>query len=192
MDTPVAEDIIYHVDRNGRIAFVNGRWDEFARENDGLDILTDAVLGREAARFIAGEETKHMFDLMMRHVLTSGRAVTVPFRCDAPALRRHMQLTMSADPNGTLVFRSRMLQGDPRPPIRLLDRRAPRTLAPLIRICSWCNRGFLDNHWVELEEIIKAYGLFEADGVPEITHGLCTECERRVLSEWSEDDVASG
>lgn len=46
---------------------------------------------------------------------------------------------------------------------------------------DWDGRiAFVNSRWDELEEVIEAYGLFEAErGSP-------------VLSEWSQDDVASG
>ena len=89
-----------------------------------------------------------------------------------------MQLTMTPDRDANVVFRSRLLHAEPRPPLVLLDRRAPRDGGTMLRVCSWCNRGYLRNRWAELEEIVEAYGLFDVETVPEITHGLCSDCER--------------
>lgn len=183
-------DIVYHVDPEGRITYVNGRWDEFARANDGMDVLGVSVLGRRLADFIADQQTRHIFDLIIRHALQARDPITLPYRCDGPAARRRMQLTVTATRDGEVVFRSRLLAEEARPPIGLLDRHRERAANSLIRICSWCNRGHLGERWAELEEVITAYGLFDASRVPEITHGLCFDCERTVLSEWLQADPA--
>ena len=188
MDTPDSNlDIVYHVDPDDWITSVNHRWDEFARENDGWDVLGPAVIGKPLTSFIAGDETRHIFTLLLREVRKTGLPLTVPFRCDAPAARRRMQLTMTPDPHANVLFRSRLLHAEPRPPLVVLDRRAARDGGTMLRVCSWCNRGYLRNRWAELEEVVEAYGLFDVETVPEITHGLCSDCERAVLFDWLQD-----
>jgi hypothetical protein len=184
------DDVVYHVDPEGRITSVNDRWDAFARANGGTAVLSAAVIGRRAANFIAGNETRYLFDLIIRHAITSGRPVTAPFRCDGPAVRRRMQLTVTLEGPGDIVFRSRMLAEEPRRPIAWLESRTRKERAPLLRVCSWCNRGEIAGRWAELEEVIAAYGLFDAARVPDITHGLCVDCERTVLAEWLQGDSA--
>jgi hypothetical protein len=184
VETPDSLDIVYHVDPDDRIVFVNSRWDDFARENDALDVLGAAVLGRTLTSFIAGDEILHLFALLMRDVRKTGRELTVPFRCDAPEARRRMELTIAPGAQANVVFRSRLLSSEPRPPLYVLDRRAVRDGGTMLRVCSWCNRGYLRNRWAELEEIVEAYGFFDVDTVPEITHGLCPDCERAVLADW--------
>jgi hypothetical protein len=189
MDTADPDtDVVYHVDPEGRITFVNSRWDEFARANDAKDLLGDAVLGRRVAPFIADRQTRHLFELIVRHALQSGRPMTLPYRCDGPAARRRMELSVCATPAGDVVFRSRVLAEEARPPIGLLDPHARRRPDSLIHICSWCNRGRIGERWAEVEEVIAAYDLFDAPTVPDITHGLCFDCEQTVLSEWLQAD----
>jgi hypothetical protein len=192
VETPdPGDDVVYHVDPEGRITFVNDRWDAFARANGGAAVLGAAVIGRRAANFIAGNETRHLFEVIIRHAIKSGRTVTVPYRCDGPAVRRRMQLTVTAEAPGDVVFRSRMLAEEPRRPIAWLESRTGHEGAPLLRLCSWCNRGEIGGHWAEIEEVIAAYGLFDAERVPDITHGLCVDCERTVLFEWLDGESAA-
>ena len=117
VETPDSLDVVYHVDPDERIVFVNRRWDEFARENDASDLLGAAVLGRTLTSFIAGDEILHLFALLMRDVRKTGRELTVPFRCDAPEARRRMQLTIALGDQANVVFRSRLLSSEPRPPL---------------------------------------------------------------------------
>jgi hypothetical protein len=192
VETPdPGDDVVYHVDPEGRITFVNDRWDAFARANGGTAVLGAAVIGRRAVNFIAGNETRHLFELIIRHAIKSGRPVTLPYRCDGPAVRRRMQLTVTAEAPAQVVFRSRMLAEEPRRPIAWLESRTGRERAPLLRLCSWCNRGEIGGRWAEIEEVIAAYGLFDAEAVPEITHGLCVDCERTVLCEWLDGESAA-
>ncbi len=184
METPgTSEDIIYHVDPDGLITFVNSRWDAFALANASPSVLSTAVVGRPIASFISGSETRHLFEILTRHVLKAERAVTVPFRCDAPAERRHMQLICAPDPLGGVIYRSHLMAAEARASIRLLVPDASRNNT-LLRVCSWCNRGRLEDRWAEIEEVIRAYDLFDAPLLPEITHGLCSDCERMVLNDF--------
>lgn len=183
------DEIVYHVDPEGRITYVNSRWDAFALENDGAEVIAARVLGKPLAGFIADMDTRHLIGLMMRHVFKTGRTVTAPFRCDAPVFRRRMQLTIEPGPSGVVVFRSRLLAAEARPALHVLDRRAPREPETLLRLCSWCNRGRLGDRWAELEEVIEACGLFDVAAVPRITHGLCVDCEKAVIASWLEGDT---
>jgi hypothetical protein len=39
------------------------------------------------------------------------------------------------------------------------------------------------NKWVEIEEGLKAFKLFETDEMPQLTHGLCNYCYKATMSE---------
>ena len=75
-----------------QIAFV-GRVDEHLRPNRA------AVVGRSSTwNFIQGAETVRLYQAILRRVRSNSSRVVVPFRCDAPTLRRHMRLEISSQP----------------------------------------------------------------------------------------------
>jgi hypothetical protein len=177
------QEVVYRVDRDARLTFVNPRWDGFAVSNGAPELLGAALLGRRVTDFIRGPETQMIYDLIIRRA-AGGASVTLPYRCDAPAERRRMMLTVAACPPDGIEFRSRLVESEHRDPVRLLEPGWRRDPAMLLTLCSWCNRGRVREQWMEIEDVVSALGLFE-DDVPQVTHGMCPACVELVTAAWS-------
>jgi hypothetical protein len=173
-------DLAYRVDADARITFVNGRWDDFARENGAPELAGAAVIGRLMREFIADEETWHLYALLIRHAQRATHPFTLRFRCDAPAAQRFMQMRIETLADGQIEFQSRALEIRRRAALAVLAAGAPRDPSRLLRICSWCNRGEVDRRWMEIDRVVTALGLFEGQAVPRLTHGVCDDCHARV------------
>lgn len=123
---------------------------------------------------ISDPTTRQIYATLMERVRRDGVEVRVPFRCDAPAMRRWLELWMSPGADGGVVFASRTLREEPRravvPPPAVDGGR-------FIRMCSWCKQVEVDpGEWVELEAAVSRLALFAAVDVPLITHGICPPC----------------
>ncbi|MDP3717756.1 MAG: hypothetical protein Q8T13_08355 [Acidobacteriota bacterium] len=174
-------DVVYRVDAAGNLTFVNEGWNAFAVLNDTPELLGPAVLGRRVADGIAGIETRLIYDRLRERAL-AGVRIELPYRCDSPMLRRRMSLTIVAV-GAELEFRSRLLDLATRPAVRVLEPQVSRSGA-MLTVCSWCNRGRIGNRWAEIEEVVAELRLFDAP-VPQLTHGLCHDCQVQVMSELS-------
>lgn len=174
-------DVIYRVDADGYLTFVNEGWNAFAVLNDTPELVGPAVLGRLVADGIAGVETRLLYDRLRERAL-AGVRIEVPYRCDSPMLRRRMSLTIVAD-GAELEFRSRLVELAMRPAVRVLEAPVLRS-GDMLTVCSWCNRGRVGSRWAEIEEVVAELRLFDAP-VPRLTHGLCDDCRLRVMSELS-------
>ncbi|MEJ7699195.1 MAG: Crp/Fnr family transcriptional regulator [Pyrinomonadaceae bacterium] len=54
----------------------------------------------------------------------------------------------------------------------------------LIHICSWCKRVDVgQENWEEIEEAVKTLGVFEQEKLPQITHGICSDCYKTMLEQ---------
>lgn len=171
---------IHTVDSSGNIVAVNDAWLEFARENDAPELVREAVVGRPIWDFIEGRETRHISRLLLEKACTSGKSMTIPYRCDSPGIRRFLEMEIAPLKDGTVEFRSRFLKSESRDPVGLLDRRAERT-NEFIAICSWCRRIRIDGQWTEVEEAVKRLDLFSSASLPQLTHGICQDCNKLVL-----------
>ncbi|MDP2321219.1 MAG: hypothetical protein Q8O42_17990 [Acidobacteriota bacterium] len=174
-------DVVYRVDAAGCLTFVNEGWNAFAALNDTPELLGPAVLGRRVADGIAGAETRLIYDRLRERAL-AGVRIELPYRCDSPMSRRRMSLSIVAV-GAELEFRSRLVDLAMRPAVRVLEPQALRSGA-MLTVCSWCNRGRVGSRWAEIEEVVAELRLFDAP-VPQLTHGLCHDCELRVMSELS-------
>ena len=49
-------------------------------------------------------------------------------------------------------------------------------------MCSWCNGGKIGPRWAEIEEVVAELRIFESES-PALTHGLCDQCQARLMAE---------
>jgi hypothetical protein len=167
--------MIYRVNRQDELIYMNEVWVQFALANDAPDLLPKHVLNRSLWQFITGETTRHLYREILQNV-RAGRPMSFPFRCDAPASKRSMEMTILGRADGEVQFETRILQAQERPHQALLDRNARRA-EDLLRICAWCKR--LDTgggQWAELEDAIATLQMFEQSTLPLLTHGMCKPC----------------
>ena len=167
--------ISYRIDRGDIIVWVNDTWNRFAHDN-GWD-EAGSVLGRPIWESVGGRETQ----LIWRELLERARrgvAIQVPFRCDAPAVRRYLRLAITPAAAGEVSFSSTTDRVIQRNPIALLSSHYAE--GESIRCCSWCKR-FDVGGWVEVEEAVERLGLLEQDTRP-VTHAMCAECEASTRS----------
>lgn len=170
------ETYTYCVDSADSVTFVNDAWRAFAIANDAPELTAQAVVHHSLWDFIADPETIHLYRQIFARARGSGHAVTIPFRCDAPALRRYMQLDIQPLDGGRLQLTGRTLRLERRAPVALLDRGAERS-EHLLRICSWCKRiAVTVDQWLEAEEAIARLGLFDTPTLPGLTHTICESC----------------
>jgi hypothetical protein len=171
----------YTINRDDVITHVNDDWKAFAEENSG-EGLGDRVVGTWLWQHLAGVEVKHLFKALVERVREEGSTVKVPFRCDAPELRRFMVLELTSLPDGGIQFSSWIEREEDREPMSLLvpDREADPDL--MVKMCAWCKRiHAAPDRWRELEDALGELGLFHLERLPRITHGVCKECQARVM-----------
>lgn len=174
--------VIYRVNSKDEIIWLNEEWSDFAKENMAANYSPSYFLGKSIISFIAGRETKHLYQVIMDRVRKSKLNAAFPFRCDSPTIRRFMNMLITPHENFELEFRSQILKIEFRDPVNLLDSTISRSDS-LIRMCSWCKKVFVhDSDWVEVEEAVKILRLFEDQPIPQITHGACERCENIFLN----------
>jgi len=190
MGEDTARDVrrfVYCIDSRDHITAVNDPWREFAIENGAAGLAHDTVVGRSLWSYVADSETLHLYQQMLRRLRTNRQSIRVPFRCDAPALRRYMELEMTVANDDSVCFTAEIVRLEPRAPVALLDD-SHRRRDGLLRMCSWCKKVELDDKtWADVEEAVKRLRIFEQARLPHITHGMCDACFAR-LHPLGEDD----
>lgn len=173
--------VTYRIDRRDVLTAVNDAWAPFARSNEAPQ-LTD-VLGQSLWDHVSDDTTRQVYrDLLVR--VRNGHEVAFAYRCDAPALRRFMRMTMRQAPDSGVEFESVVERTEPRPPSPLIDGpgTGPRSSGVLVRVCSWCRRVHVRETWQEVEVAVERLGLFAGGPAPSLTHGMCEDCYARVMS----------
>lgn len=167
-------EIVYRLTPADELAAVNDAWDRFAHANHGAHLSAEPIVGRSLWEFVSDPTVRQIYrDLLDR--VRQGRVVRYTFRCDSPDLRRLFEMHVHLDEAGAVEFRSRTIAEEAREAQRLLDADVARTEERL-EMCSWCKKVRVDGDWHEVEEAVARAQLFEAEALPQVTHGICQPC----------------
>ena len=170
----------YRIDAEDLITYVNPEWLTFATENGAPDLDERRVVGKPLWPFIAGAELLDLYRLVVKKVRSDSAVICFSYRCDAPQLRRYMEIVLRPWGLCGVEFNSRCARLETRPAVPLLMPTAARS-DQLVRMCSWCNR-IATPEWLEVEEAIRQLRLFEKHPLPQITHGICDDCLKQALT----------
>jgi hypothetical protein len=178
------EPCVYRIDKRDRITRLSSNWLGFARENEAGDgCHPDQLIGRQIWDFIAGRESRHLYELVFGKVRATFKSARIEFRCDAPARQRFCHLSIVPLLEGGLEFFSRVERSVVRPAVPLLDSDCPRS-SEMLKICSLCKRVAVSpDQWREVEDAIRVLKLFDRSEQPRITHVTCPDCFRTVMAE---------
>jgi hypothetical protein len=177
---------VYRLDQHDVITRVNTAWRTFAAAN-GAPALGSSVVGTSLWAHVSGTETRRLYQAVYATVRATGRAVTLPYRCDAPDERRWMELTVRPLGAGQLQVVSALVRRAQRAPVLLLDATVPRGDWPML-VCGWCNRvrtvsdaafgNTARAPWVNAESV--RVGLTGATVLPRLMHDVCPDCADEV------------
>lgn len=178
------EGIAYATSPSGVVlGYGRGHWEEFALRNGAPELTVPGrVCGRPLSEFITGRLARTVHEAAAEAVRSRRRElVTYTYRCDAPHLRRELQMTISRlEQDGTLVallYHSVCRKETSREPLGILERRDPSPGSPSLRICSYCKNVRYppdgeDSFWMAPEQY---YELGGSDEVV-LSHGICPDC----------------
>jgi hypothetical protein len=188
------DGVAYTAGPDGTILAV-GRpgWSGFAAENDPRGAEPGRWIGRPLFSAVSGDAVRTACELMHRRVLEGGRALSYTYRCDAPALERHMRMSAAPLRDGSgaiaaVLYQSVLLNEIPRPAMGLFSRDArTQTVSPsamLLTLCSYCHgvawpigsNGY-DADWISPEEYYRRGG--GSDVL--LSHGMCPHCYETVV-----------
>jgi hypothetical protein len=174
----------YRIDADNKISFVGTEWLAFARENDAEHLTRETVVGQSLFRFIADQETRYLYELIIAKVRRVGRTIVLPFRCDGPCVRRFMELTISLWTDEQIQFEGRLLREEQRDAVALFDPTTGRSDAYLT-VCGWCKRLDVSGDWLEAESALQRLPLFNLAQMPKLTHGICDRCSDWLTREFT-------
>lgn len=172
-------EISYHVDAADIIEAVSDTWSAFARENRGEHLLPPPVLGRSLWDSISDATTRGIYVALLQRVRGGRGPVHFRFRCDAPSMRRLLDMLITretAGAVGTVKFTTTPVALEPRPSVALLDPGVPRETAVQVT-CAWCARlRITEQEWLEVEAAMRILDPFGQRALPALSHGMCPDC----------------
>jgi hypothetical protein len=175
--------IVYRIDSNNRIIEMDENWDRFALANDSPHLVRDRIVRKPLFELISDPLSRHLYQLLIERIKHTGKPISFNFRCDSPDRRRYMRMEMSyQDTCDGISFKSTTEREESRDSVELLSPQASRS-DELVIICSWCKRIKIDDEeWEEIEQGVQRLGLFDADELPQLSHGMCPDCNKAIWS----------
>lgn len=173
----VLPDILEYVVRRDRtVEEIRGPWDESARRDQAPNLTAASVVGHRLDDFLTDTGTRGIYRALIEHVLSGGGPMRFRYRCDAPNVRRFMEMELSLQGLDRVRFRSRTLREEPRQAQPLLDVRVPRS-DEFINMCSWCKKLLgEDGTWKAVEDFVTSSDILSGDVLPRLSHGICPDC----------------
>ena len=187
------EGVAYVVEPSGQILACGSRnWDAFAQANGSASFVSSAVVGHDLFDYVKGKDVRCTYDYCLK-ALSSGRhrSFEIPFRCDAPELRREMRLSIRPivvdDTMIAVLFQSLLTSETIRPPIDLFDTNAvianiTNDRRPIVSMCSFCHavRSLAEQEekrpWMSAESYYRYGGSSDV----RISHGVCPACSYKL------------
>ena len=175
-----APEFVHSIDDTGSICYVNDAWLNFATEN-GWPISADEIIGSQLVSSIMGPETRHIYDLLINRAREEGLQAQFKYHCDSPDRRRLMEMRIFHDQVSDQVeFRSRIISTEKRKPIVLIDSLYENRSDTILKMCSWCKAIWYEHNWVELERAVQQLGFMTEQELPQISHGICSQCSKQM------------
>ncbi|MCX7770323.1 MAG: hypothetical protein N2202_04480 [Proteobacteria bacterium] len=183
--------IIYRINNDDIIYSIEGAWDKFALENDGLpDNKSTNILGNPLWRYIKDFETKHIYKLIIDHVRLLKKEITIPIMCDGPDTKRFLDLTIIPLDNGKIEFQSLIKKEVKRKPVSILKKIVKRE-GNFLKMCSYCKTIKVDETtWMETAKAVKYLKIFNKPVLPHISHGICPDCYNNIMKELESYKIA--
>jgi hypothetical protein len=162
----------FRVDRTDRILEVGGAWDEFARGNDGERAVAHRVIGTRLLDHISGDVSRMYVRTVFEGVRILGRQVTRSYRCDSPATKRFMEMTVTPEATGGLLVEQRLVRAENLVrPVGIVPG-VPGRPGSRVR-CSMCNRLKVGADWREIDHPNDDAG---TAGPIAVVYGVCSSC----------------
>lgn len=172
--------VSYQIDALDRLIEVNQAWTEFARANDGLQVLPEFVLGKSLWQFITDATVENIYRRLAK-LAREGRDTQFRYRCDSPKQKRIFQMRITGRPGGRVEFSSTLLSTEDRQAIPLLKLRTEYS-GVYVRICGWCHSvAWPGESWRPLETAAERVIGLEETNLPELSHGICAACAARMM-----------
>ena len=166
--------IVYRINAEDNIVYVNDAWEQFAVSNNASDITSEKILTKSLWDSITDDASRQLYREILRKV-RSNKSVVFKFRCDSPECRRFLEMDIVADED-EVQFEIRTLKTEQRPPQKILSSDALRS-DEFVEICGWCKKVDVgQENWQEVEEAVIALGFFDQEKLPQLSHGMCGDC----------------
>lgn len=169
--------ISYRLDSKDFITFVNEDWNSFALENGAPELTGTQVLQKIIWDFIAGSEIRALYRLIFQRVRSANIRPEILYRCDAPELKRFMKMDIFLCETGEIQCDHFLLKESVRERFFEIELSPQEKSSRLLIMCSVCKKvRITEEHWEEIEWVIKDSELFLQSKIPKISHGLCNTC----------------
>ena len=170
--------ILLRVNGDDDIIFINDEWSGTIPLNNSCTILNDKVLYKNLWEFFVDINVEYIYRKMMSRV-RHGHEVRFNFRCDYADSIQLFEMSISSQERGEVLFEVCVIEKDFHPSQDNFKDSATSAEEMLI-VCSWCNRINVEkDRWQETEIAVNTLKLFEFPNLPQISHGMCSDCHEK-------------
>lgn len=194
---PALDGVAYLVDPGGDVLGV-GRSCAYEGYGEFGDLVLSTWVGDNLFDAMVGDEVRAVAQRVHRMVAVGRRSnVSYRYRCDAPALKRVMRMSISRVADGDdaligLLYQSVILSEEPRPAMAIFDPERLSEDGGSLKICSYCHDVLWTGdaakpaaHSPHLGEWVSPETYYRRGGAVDgpVSHGVCPSCVARICEE---------
>jgi uncharacterized protein YlaI len=170
-DTVKFQQVYFVLDKEFRLLWVGGEWDDFANANGGQSARINDVLSTSLLDHIADDDTKRAMVRLVEAVMDVQEPLKIDYRCDNPEMLRRFQMTVQPMKEGRVLVVHDLRDAQSFKVPLFPWRHNPHADE---KKCSFCNRvKFVGKDWQTPESL--------GDSHPDdVAFVLCGDCEHRV------------
>ncbi|UOD35153.1 hypothetical protein DSN97_02100 [Deferribacteraceae bacterium V6Fe1] len=141
--------------------------------------VKDNVIGKNYFDFSYDEILIKILKNMFSKVRANKKIFSTTYRCDNDDYIRYFELNIIPLNNGQIKL-EHILTKQTKREKSLKDFTQS---SKLYKMCAWCNKILVNDKFIEIEHAINNLKIFDEEGIPNFTHGLCESCKRQLEDE---------
>lgn len=181
MTGEIVNTITYEIDKYDVIRAIEGSWQQFLDENDTPRLGADTVVGVSLWDFISSTDVQSLYRKALKHVRSSGRSLSFPFRCDSPGTIRQMRMEIVPGDEGSVRFTTTPVEIRPRDKDTWYNYVAFGRSCRFFS-CSVCNKVKHQDVWLPLEDALAQACILDDDKPFSLYGALCPGCLQSIDS----------
>ncbi|MEM6484465.1 MAG: hypothetical protein AAF662_05715 [Pseudomonadota bacterium] len=138
------------------------------------DQTSESIVGQPIRSFVMGDSARMLIETLLTRVRITGKPVKCLYRCDTPATRRVMEMSLTPLKHQRVRVKHKTIKEVPRATV---FEQAPNA-KKLVKHCCMCERVLYKGDWLDVEDLRTKLAKTEPTFFEEhrYVHTICSSC----------------
>jgi hypothetical protein len=138
--------------------------------------VKDNIVGVNYFDFSYDEVLVNMLKNIFDKVRINEKTFSTTYRCDNDDYVRYFKLNIIPMKNQMIKLEHILTKQTKRKTSLKNFGRSSKTY----KMCAWCNKVLYNGKYIKIEHAINELNIFDDEGIPSFTHGICESCISKI------------